>query len=59
MAWRWEWRVVKVKKIDPRAIGVEVAGCQGGGGEGVKVNKIDPFAIKTTLTQKTGDQTFE
>ena len=29
------------------------------GGGGVKVNKIDPFAIKTSLTQKTGDQTFE
>ena len=34
-----------------------MAGCQRGGG--VKVNKIDPCAIKSSLTQKTGDQTFE
>ena len=37
----------RYKKIDPRAIVVEVAGCQRGGG--VKVNKIDPCAIKTSL----------
>ena len=50
-------RGVKVNKIDPCAIGVELAGCQGEGG--VKVNKIDPCAIKTSLKKKTGDQIFE
>ena len=33
-------------------MGVRVVGCQGEGS--VKVNEIDPCAVKTSLTQTTG-----